>query len=497
MLYILSFLVVILYFLNLGAFQVWSPNEAFYADSARAMVQSGDFLNPYYNGELRLNKPPMTYWLVAIGYSLFGINEWGLRFMHALLGLMTGLITFLMAKDLTGSYKAGFLSFLMLTLSLQFFANAQYASPEIPFTFFITLSLYLWLVSYKSNSLFLLFFAFLSSSLAMLVKGPAGFVIPAGVVFFYLLLSDPKELLRLRYYLLSLFSLILGLWWHAYQFFTKGGQFWEVFYRENLKRVYHGDEPLYFYLLDLNASFLPYSFTFFIALAWVLIKAKRDFAFPLVWFAFVYGLFSLVAQKIPVYVLPAFPALAIITSNFILSQDWERLKKYTTLLLTALMSTTLLFGILFFSLPLVFLLLAPIPLFLFFRDYRLAPAAAGIVFIALLKFALLTDLEEKRKVKELGEFIKGIDPKGSMPVYEVGHFHHSLPFYAERKIIRGDKEPQKGSIVIYKSGTFEKCQPIKSFRLYTGSESRLFKFLIDTRKDKNMENFFICLYGEG
>jgi len=115
------------------------------------------------------------------------------------------------------------------------------------------------------------------------------------------------------------------------------------------------------------------------------------------------------------------------------------------------------------------------------------------MFIVLLKFVLLTNLEEKRKAKELGEFIKLLDPKSSMLVYEVGHFHHSLPFYAERRIIR-DKEPQKGSIVVYKSGTFEKCQPIKSFRLYTGSESRLFKLLMDGRKGKNFEDFFVCIY---
>ncbi|MCS7195781.1 MAG: phospholipid carrier-dependent glycosyltransferase, partial [Aquificaceae bacterium] len=73
MLYFLVFLTVALYFFKLGSFQVWSPNEAFYAEATRQMLQSGDFLNPYYNGELRLNKPPMTYWLVSLGYLLLGV----------------------------------------------------------------------------------------------------------------------------------------------------------------------------------------------------------------------------------------------------------------------------------------------------------------------------------------------------------------------------------------------------------------------------------------
>ncbi len=491
--YVLALLVALLYFLNLGAFQVWSPNEAFYADSARRMLQTGDFITPYYNGELRLNKPPMTYWLVAIGYSLFDVNEFGLRFMHALLGLGTAFITMLMAKELTGIWKAGVYSFLALSLSVQFFANSQYASPEVPFTFFITLSLYLWLLYYKRGYLFLLPLAFFASSLAMLVKGPAGFVLPAGTVFIYLLLKDPRELLKLRYYILSVLALFLGLWWQAYQILTKGGLFWEVFYRENLKRVYHGSEPIYFYVADLNVSFLPYSLIFFPALLWVVIKLKREYAFPLVWFAFVYGLFSLIAQKIPVYVMPAFPALALITSGFLLSEDWERLKKFLSLVVSLLVALAVLFAVLFFSLNPLILTLLPLPFLLFLRDYRLAPAMVGILIVVLLKFGLLPALEEKREVREVGEFIKMLDAKASRPVYEVGHFHHSLPFYAERRIIR-DSQPERGSVVVFRLNSFEGCEPVGTFRLYTGSESRLFKFLMDARKDKNFADFGVCLY---
>ncbi len=493
MLYLIALLVPLLYFFNLGSFQVWSPNEAFYADSARRMLQSGDFITPYYNGELRLNKPPMTYWLVALGYYLFGINEFALRFMHALLGLGTGLITMLMAKELTGSWRVGMLSLVMLTLSVQFFANSQYASPEMPFTFFITLCLYLWLMYYRRRSLTLLFLAFLYSSFAMWVKGPAGFVLPASVVFLYLLLINPRELFKLRYYVLSLFALTLGLWWHLYQLFTKGNLFWEVFYRENIKRVYHGDEPFYFYLADLNVSFLPYSLIFFPAFFWVVFKLRREYAFPLVWFASIYGFFSLIAQKIPVYVLPAFPALSIITSGFMLSSDWEKLKRLMSFVPSFLIVAIYFAGVFLFSLNPLLLVLSPLPFILLLRDYRLAPAMAGVLVVVLLKLGLLPELEERRKVRELGEFIKKLDGNASRPVYEVGQFHHSLPFYAERKIIR-DKEPEKGSLVVFKLGSFEGCRQIETFRLYTGSESRLLKFLVDARKDKNFADFGLCLY---
>ncbi|MCX7990232.1 MAG: glycosyltransferase family 39 protein [Aquificaceae bacterium] len=493
MLYFLVFLTVALYFFKLGSFQVWSPNEAFYAEATRQMLQSGDFLNPYYNGELRLNKPPMTYWLVSLGYLLLGVNELGLRLMHALLGVGTGLLTFLIARELTGNWQAGILSLLILLLSLQFFASAQYASPEVPFTFFITLSLYLWLISYRRKSLFVLLLAFISSSLAMLVKGPAGFVLPAGVVFLYLLLENPRELLKLRYYLLSLPALLLGLGWHGYQLLTKGELFWEVFYKENIRRIYHGDEPIYFYLLDTNVSFLPYSLLFFPALLWVLFNLRRECLFPLVWFTFVYGLFSLISQKIPLYVLPAFPALAIITSCFLLSQDWERLKRFLSFLLCSLMVLALLLAVFFFSLHPALLLLLPLPFFVFFKEYRLSPAVAGILLVLFLKTSLLPYLEGSRGVKELGKFIKSLDPESLKPTYQLGHFHHSLPFYSGRRIIRGG-EPQRGALVVFRLGYFGGCEPVKTFRLYTGSESRLFKFLMDARRGKNFADFGVCLY---
>ncbi len=493
MLYLLVFLVPFLYLFHLGAFQVWSPNEAFYADGARNMLSTGDFINPYYNGEPRLNKPPMTYWLVSLGFLLFGLKEWGLRFMHALLGLGTGVLTAIVAYELTKDRKVALLSFLSLTLSMQFFANSQYASPEVPFTFFITLSLTLWLFYYRRRLGFLLPLAFLSSSSAMLVKGPVGFILPAGVVFLYLLLTDPRELLKLRYYLLSLLALILGLWWHAYQLITKGNLFWQVFYSEHFARLHKEKAPFYYYLIDLNVSFLPYSFLFFFALLWLLFKFKREYIFVLVWSGFIYGFFSLVGQKIPVYVLPAFPALAVITSGFLFSEDFQPLKKYASLFITTLVLLIIVFAVLFFKQPLYLFALVLLPLFAFFKDYRLSPAVAGFVFVAVLKLFLLPQLEEKRHFRELGTFIKSLDPEAKLPTYQVGHFHHSLPFYAERRIIR-DQIPKKGSLVVFKRGSFEGCEPVRTFRLYTGSESRLFIYLRDSLKDRGFEEFGVCLY---
>jgi len=490
---VLTFISVLLYFYNLGSFQVWQPNEAFYAEASRNMLSTGNYITPFYNGELRLQKPPLTYWIVALGYSIFGLNEFGLRFFHAVLGLCTGLITSLLAWTLTNSLSVSLTSFLILVLSLQFFSNAHYASPEVPLAFFVSATLTSWFFYYKKRRLVFLLLAFLCSSLGMWVKGPVAFFMPALIIFVFLLLENPKELLDKKYYLLTPFALALGLWWHFYHLLTYGNTFLKVFFSENIKRVYAGDEPIYFYLMDTLVSFLPYSLLFFVAVLWSLVKAKKELKFPLVWFLSFFLVFSLIKQKIPVYVMPAYPAMAIITAHFLVGQDWEKIKRWNGVLITFILCILMAIGIFYFNLNRVFLLLCVVPVLFLIFDKKYAPLVGVMALYALLAGAILPYLETFRSTKSLGEFIKELDPEGKFKTYQVGHFHHSLPFYAERNIIRREM-PQKPSIVIFEIGSFAECEPIKTFYLYKGSESRLFKFLMDSKRGKNFSEFGVCFY---
>ena len=486
--------ILFLYFYNLGYNAVWMPNESFYADSAKNMLKTGDFLTPIYNGELRLNKPPVTYWIVSLGYEVFGFNELGLRFFHALLGVLTGVITYLFTKKITRSENTAALSFLILCLSFIFIANARYASPEIPFTFFITLSLYLWYEYYTKKKEALFWLALTSSSLAVLTKGPAGFVLPAGVVFFYLLLNDPKELLKLKYYAGTVFVFFLSGWWFLYQYLVNKEEFLRVFIKENLKRIYAlQKDPFYFYVLDLNVSFLPYSFIFFLALFWALKEKRRNLSFPLVWFFFIFLVFSIVKMKIPVYIMSAYPAMAIITAEFLNSRSLEKVKKLSlTFLWSILILATLWLSLYFKFSPLVFLLIPLSILPFVLKRLELLPAFGAFAFLFYLSSVILPYVENFRPYREVGEQIRKIDPEGKLRTYELGFFHHNLPFYADRVIIRRAKEVKKPAIVLARKGSF-KCDPVKNWKLYTSSESRFFKFLLDIKRGKGFDEFFLCV----
>ena len=72
------------YFVNLGESSIWNTNEAFYAETPREMLVTGDYLAPMFNYEMRAQKPPLTYWAILLSYKLFGVNEFAVRFPGAL-----------------------------------------------------------------------------------------------------------------------------------------------------------------------------------------------------------------------------------------------------------------------------------------------------------------------------------------------------------------------------------------------------------------------------
>src|SRR5262249_188409 len=63
------------YFVRLGASSLWDANEAFYAETPREMIEARNYINPTFNYPPRLNKPPLSYWVVVPFYKLFGVSE--------------------------------------------------------------------------------------------------------------------------------------------------------------------------------------------------------------------------------------------------------------------------------------------------------------------------------------------------------------------------------------------------------------------------------------
>src|SRR3989304_10534990 len=85
---------VFLFFFCLGRNGLWNSDEGRYAEGAREIAESNNFLIPTVDGIPRINKPPLTYWLSAVAYKVFGVNEFGARFFPALFGLFGVLLVY-------------------------------------------------------------------------------------------------------------------------------------------------------------------------------------------------------------------------------------------------------------------------------------------------------------------------------------------------------------------------------------------------------------------
>jgi hypothetical protein len=120
----LTLISAVLFFYQLGSFTLTDVDEGVYAAATQEMIATGDLITPHYNGANRYDKPILFYWLMAVAYSLFGVNEFAARFWSALLGVGLVLMTFLFAKRY-GGIKLGLTAALILATSLETIALAH------------------------------------------------------------------------------------------------------------------------------------------------------------------------------------------------------------------------------------------------------------------------------------------------------------------------------------------------------------------------------------
>ncbi len=177
----------LLFFLGLGDMGLTDRDEGRNAEAGREMFESGDRLTPTFNGELRVAKPVLLYWLMDRSYRLFGVNEFAARFPSALFGVGLILIHYLFLLHQRDQTIALF-GALMLLLNLEILGLGRMALTDSVLVFFTTGSLYgLWLGLHGEGGMRRWIWAFyVGMALATLTKGPVGFALPLIVAALYL-----------------------------------------------------------------------------------------------------------------------------------------------------------------------------------------------------------------------------------------------------------------------------------------------------------------------
>ncbi|MSO35990.1 MAG: phospholipid carrier-dependent glycosyltransferase, partial [Acidobacteria bacterium] len=180
----LLLLAALTFFAGLGRGAITDSDEAFYADAAREMVASGDWITPYYNYEPRFQKPVLYYWLTATASLVLGESEMAARLWAAMAGLGLVLVTAAAGRRWYDE-STGLLAGAIVATNFGYFSIGRMALPDLPLAFCISLAIWAALVATleqeRSPRKFVLLAA-LALGLGFLTKGPVGLIIPAIVI---------------------------------------------------------------------------------------------------------------------------------------------------------------------------------------------------------------------------------------------------------------------------------------------------------------------------
>ncbi len=312
--------------LNNGSVPLWNQDEAAYAGFAKTMLQSGDWLIPQFDWSDPHRKTPLHFWMIAFCYLLGGIGEFMTRLPVVILIWST---VYLLYKNVAQlfSERMGVLSGLILSSNLLVFSLGKMAVTDAGVLFFSTVCgiAILWIMRKKSTKWMLIFW--LSLSLAMLQKGPTVLLFTGAFGLLILIFQkDRYNILRLKPWIFAPLSIIpLALWVYlAWQ--RDDGVFiswlvdWYTFSRVG-SSVYGQTGPPGYYLVSFlleHIYLLP-----FVLLAVVQAFFTKSTEYRIIGFWFIAGwlAYELLSSKLPAYIVPALPALAILMAKSILQFD--------------------------------------------------------------------------------------------------------------------------------------------------------------------------------
>ena len=296
------------------------------------MIERGNWITPYFNYELRFDKPVFFYWLIALAYQWFGISEFSARFFSAVTASSTVLMIYGFGRYWI-SRTYGLFSAFILATSLLFIGIARMSITDMTLSCWMTATtLCLFMAAHKNLRWWLA--AGFFSGLAVLTKGPVGIVVPGAIFSLYCLsIGEFKRCILNRWLALGLLAcLAVALPWYILAYQQNGPIFLDALFLHNVTRysdvVSGHKQPFYFYALVLLAGFFPWIASLPAAIQQLLDQFKThranvenknfNYLVPLyagIWIIFVFCFFSLGSTKLLTYILPLFPALALLTAS--------------------------------------------------------------------------------------------------------------------------------------------------------------------------------------
>jgi 4-amino-4-deoxy-L-arabinose transferase-like glycosyltransferase len=463
----LAFLAI--WFGNLDTRKLTHPDEGRYAEIAREMSVTGDWITPRLNGIKYFEKPPLQYWATAAAYRVFGEHHWTARLWPAVTGLGVVLIVFFAGRRLFGPAAAGY-SGLVLAGSLGHVSASHMNTLDMGLTFFMTATLLAFLMAQHAAASagerrIWHLVAWACAALAVLSKGLIGIVIPAAALAAYVVVQRDFGLLSRMQWAsgIAVFLVISVPWFalvqHANPEFAKF-----FFIHEHIERFLTGFrrhvEPWWYFFPVLAVGMLPW-LTLLPQAAirgWRRHEPGRAFQparFLLIWAVFIFAFFSATSSKLPSYVLPILPALALLVGLAVAGTGTRQLRWHALAVLVTGFAVVMLAtyaGLMGGNRPSAALLEAYVPwivaaglafaigggcaIYSCHLGNRTA-AVLSLTFAGLLAAQLIVTGHDTFAAARSGyQIARDTRPylTEEMPFYSVGTYDQTLPFYLKRTV---------------------------------------------------------------
>ena len=306
---------------------IWNHGEAREGLVARSIVEDHQWILPYRNGEVP-SKPPLFHWIAAALAHLFGLSDFTLRLASAIGAEVMAVATFILGAAIGGRQTA-WLAVGALLGMYQFWGSATEARVDMVFAACVTVSIagfFFWRRDGRASARVV---SYLAAACAVLAKGPVGAALPGVVILGFLAMERRLDLLwKFISWPLIALALSIDLGWYALAYGVAGGEFIErQIIQENMDRLLgtHGFESNKTALSMLG--WIPTrTFPWNLALVWVLVRQLRGERqdrmdstgrFLVVWWAAITAFFFLVNIKRSIYLLPTYPAVALLAARAI------------------------------------------------------------------------------------------------------------------------------------------------------------------------------------
>lgn len=326
--------------LNLGKWGLQETSEARYAEISREMVVNNDYVHPTLLGIYHYHKPPITYQITALGYKIFGINEFGARFFLQVAIILQLLLVYKISILLFSNRDIAMASTLIYFSLPIVLISSRNLTTDAYLNTFILASVCSWLVyKIKSKPFFLLLF-YISIGIAFEIKGPVSLIFPLVFILMYKIANKDRLKFSLYHLLGVILFLVISSVWYILVFFENKAVF-DYFIKDQIldriaSKSYNRSKPFWFYLLTVPLIGLPWVFIIihYLKSNWKKVFPKKTTEYVLIASIIILTIiFSLFKTKLILYILPAFGFLAIAAAKAISNSTNKNLGRYNKVLI--------------------------------------------------------------------------------------------------------------------------------------------------------------------